>query len=269
MDGISYKKTKLYICIIAAISIFLSWILIAPFHSYAAESSTAAAEKTSTSASHKLVKTDTAWLRAKIDYTYDDNITEVNDEALHFVEPEKWTKRGDWYYYSDQVKNGDKIRFFDSLQLPTSWKNNTADEKFDITVTVQAAEVLPGQTGWDSNQDASYSQTFSVWKNGYTAPKGYDIQEGKLSVALTEYQLDKNGKEVAYQNDKLVVPGQKVSKIVEFDIEGQKGGLFKLPVKLFDRQTGDMFGWYVLAMIGGIAALTAGIIVTERKKKQN
>lgn len=45
---------------------------------------------------------------------------------------------------------------------------------------------------------------------------------------MNEYQIGKNGDEEAYINDKIITPGQHVSKIVEFEIGGRKGANIKL-----------------------------------------
>ena len=49
------------------------------------------------------------------------------------------------------------------------------------------------------------------------------IREGSLDVEIVEYELDENGKEVPYQNNKMVTPGQFVSKIVDFELSGSLG----------------------------------------------
>ncbi len=45
------------------------------------------------------------------------------------------------------------------------------------------------------------------------------ITTGDVSVSIAEYELDENGEEVPYEDGKVVLPGQNVSKIVRFTNE--------------------------------------------------
>lgn len=48
----------------------------------------------------------------------------------------------------------------------------------------------------------------------YTTEVTNNVILGDVSISLSEYELDEDGKEVPYQNDKQVLPGQTVDKIV-------------------------------------------------------
>ena len=48
----------------------------------------------------------------------------------------------------------------------------------------------------------------------YTTEVTNNVTLGDVSISLSEYELDEDGKEVPYQNDKQVLPGQTVDKIV-------------------------------------------------------
>lgn len=48
----------------------------------------------------------------------------------------------------------------------------------------------------------------------YTTEVTNSVTLGDVSISLSEYELDEDGKEVPYQNDKQVLPGQTVDKIV-------------------------------------------------------
>ena len=48
----------------------------------------------------------------------------------------------------------------------------------------------------------------------YTTEVTNNVTLGDVSISLSEYELDEDGKEVPYQNDKQVLPGQIVDKIV-------------------------------------------------------
>lgn len=176
---------------------------------------------------------NTAWIRAKLTYEYDEGITGLSDSIVEFED--KWMKSGGWYYYKDPVNPGDRVRFIKGFKVPETWDNSMIDKNFRIIVTVEGSEVAPGDTGWDSNSEVAFSKTFDLWNKGYQHDEDVWVEEGKLTVDIHEYQLDANGNEVEYVNDKVITPGQKVSKIVEFEIGGKKGRSEKLipekPVK--------------------------------------
>ena len=181
-----------------------------------------------------IITPNCAWLRAKITYEYDEGLDGLSDKMINFAS-EKWKKDGDWYYYSDPVESGQKVRFINGVQLPTEWTSEQSDLGFRIVITVEASEVAKGEDGWDENKEASYSETFELWNNGYEHAEDIYVKEGDIKVTVNEYQLDDDGKEVPYENDKVITPGQHVSKIVEFAVSGQKGALIKMnpekPVK--------------------------------------
>lgn len=176
---------------------------------------------------------NSAWIRAKLVYEYDDGITGLNDSIVSFAD--KWGKSDGWYYYKMPVGPGDRVRFITGLKIPTSWTSELSDKRFRVIVKVEAAEVAPGDTGWNENSEVVYSKTYDIWSKGYEHDDDVWVEEGHLTVGINEYQLDKDGNEVAYVNDKIVTPGQPVSKIVEFEIGGRKGANVKLvqekPVK--------------------------------------
>ena len=181
-----------------------------------------------------IITPNSAWLRSKITYEYDEGLDGLSDKMINFAS-EKWKKDGDWYYYSDPVESGQKVRFINGVQLPTEWTSEQSDLGFRIVITVEASEVAKGEDGWDENKEASYSETFELWNNGYEHAEDIYVKEGDIKVTVNEYQLDDDGKEVPYENDKVITPGQHVSKIVEFAVSGQKGALIKMnpekPVK--------------------------------------
>ena len=181
-----------------------------------------------------IITPNSAWLRAKITYEYDEGLDGLSDKMINFAS-EKWKKDGDWYYYSDPVESGQKVRFINGVQLPTEWTSEQSDLGFRIVITVEASEVAKGEDGWAENKEASYSETFELWNNGYEHAEDIYVKEGDIKVTVNEYQLDDDGKEVPYENDKVITPGLHVSKIVEFAVSGQKGALIKMnpekPVK--------------------------------------
>lgn len=177
---------------------------------------------------------NTGWVRAKLDYEYDEGITGLDDSIIDFADG--WEKKDDgWYYYKSSVKPGDKVRFITCVHVPAEWTEKLENKKFCIIATAELSEVAPKDSGWDANTEIHYKKTFDVWNMGYQHDEDVWIEEGKTTIKINEYQLDKDGKEVPYKNDKLITPGQPVSKIVELEIDGTMGANVKLkpekPVK--------------------------------------
>lgn len=173
------------------------------------------------------------YIRAKLTYEYDEGVTGLGDDIIDFAKG--WTKKDGWYYYDKPVAPGDHIRFITCVHCPAEWTNDVENKKFKVIVTAQASEVVPNDTGWDKNTAILFDRSFDVWSAGYEHDEDVWIEEGTMTINVREYQLDEKGNEVPYVNDKLIVPGQPVSKIVEFVIGGDLGANVKLkpekPVK--------------------------------------
>lgn len=188
---------------------------------------------------------NTAWIRAKLTWQYDAGIKGLDNSLIEFSN-DGWSKSGDWYYYNLPVNPGDKIRLINGVRIPYEWDNKTVDKKFKLIVTVEGSEVAPGDTGWDKNVEAVFSEDFTVWSQGYHTDEDVWVEEGGLKVRINEYQLDDDGNIVTYVNDKIVVPGQFVSKIVEIEVDGKKGSNVKLkpedPIKRVYVDTVDVDG---------------------------
>lgn len=216
---------------------------------------------TSLAAGADSVGENRGWIRAKLTYEFEDGVTGLSDDILHFTEG--WTKVDDWYYYNKPVKPGDKVRFITGIDVPAEWTEEIENKGFRVIVTVEASEVAPKDSGWDQNTKVQYSENFDLWNVNYKTADDIVIKEGKLDVTIHEYQLDENGKEVDYVNDKIVVPGQKISKIVEFELGGKLGGNEKKTV-IEVIKTGEHS--FLLYGIAGLALMAGGGYLAMKKK---
>lgn len=165
--------------------------------------------------------TNTGWIRAKLTYEYDEGVEGLSDHIIDFADG--WSKTGDWFYYNSPVKPGSKVRFITGFDVPAYWTEAIQNKNFQVVVTVEVSEVPPSDFGWDNDVDVMYREDFDLWSLGIVQKSDMVITEGKLTVDIHEYQLDGNGKEVPYVNNKLIVPGQHISKIVEFELGGKLG----------------------------------------------
>lgn len=165
------------------------------------------------------VGTNTGHIRAKLTYEFEDGLTGLDDSAISFAEG--WKKDGDWFYYQNPVEPGDTVRFITGVQIPAEWTEELQNKEFAVIVTVQTSEAPPGV--WTDNEEILYEENFNLLDFA-----GDDddlvIKEGSLNVEILEYELDENGEEVPYVNNKMITPGQFISKIVDFKLSGSLGG---------------------------------------------
>ena len=211
----------------------------------------------------------TVWVRAKLEYKSADGIKDLNDGNVEMASS-KWTKRGEYYYYADPVKSGESIDLMKSVQIPSDWDNSYANKNFSVIVTVEASEVLPTDIGWNDNSEVSYSQTFDTSVKG-AEQQNLQVTKGNISVGLKEYQINsKTGKEEDYVNDKVITPGENVSKIVRITINGDKTLVQKKKntITITNIWTGDNANTSIL--IGtALACGGAATLLVMQKKKQN
>ena len=165
------------------------------------------------------------YLRAKIDYRYDDESVAVDDSAIKLNSG--WTKTDGWFYYHEPVKSGDVIKLMEGVQIPASWTSEQAGKQFDIVINAEISEVM--SDGSVQNTAPIYSESNKYYNTTYISEKdnkNINVEKGSLKVKIKEYQID-NGKKTDYQNKKIVLPGQYVDKIVEIEITGKPTSLIQ------------------------------------------
>ena len=164
----------------------------------------------------------TVWIRAQVSYESDGSLTGLSDEMITLSSAD-WTKKDGWFYYGKPLESGQSVDLMKSVQIPPTWNNNDSGKTFNIVVKVEAAEAFPGDSGWKDGSPAVYSQSFDMSKQN---AEKYEltVQQGSIKIRLEEFQ-EKDGKEQSYENNKVVVPGETVSKIVRIKVEGEKSKL--------------------------------------------
>ena len=168
----------------------------------------------------KTKESGSVFLRARLDYTAAKGMSALSDENIVLASG-KWKLDGDYYYYDSPVEPGQTVDFISGVQIPEEWGNIAVGKQFSIVVTAEAAESLPGTTAWNSNQETIYATTYDVMK-GEQKSLGYKVKKGMISLTIKEYELDENGKLKTYENNKVVVPGEEVSKVVKITVNGDK-----------------------------------------------
>lgn len=82
---------------------------------------------------------NTAWIRAKLEYTSDDGIRGLSDHMVT-LDSDEWIKAGDYYYYLEPVEKDSFIDFVREVRIPTEWDESYADKSFSIIVTADAVQ---------------------------------------------------------------------------------------------------------------------------------
>ena len=168
----------------------------------------------------KTTESGSVFIRARLDYSTPNGMSALSDKCVT-LSSGKWKADGEYYYYDSPVEPGQTVEFISSVRIPEEWGNGAVGKQFSILVTAEAAECLPGETGWNSNQEAAYIGTFDVMK-GEQQEQGYKVKKGNISLTIKEYQVGEDGKLKTYENNKVVVPGQEVSKVVKITVNGKK-----------------------------------------------
>ena len=214
------------------------------------------------------------FLRAKLEYQTDSGLKGLTDETVTFSS-DKWKKDGDYYYYEDPVKSGETVELMKAVKVPSDWKNDTSGKKFSLVVTIEASECLTTDSGWKQNFAPSYAQTFDFAKKTAEV-QGMTVKQGNISITLQEFQKNKDGSESEYKNDKIVVPGETVSKIVRVTVNGtpsvtsitQKiAETLKIPqlVQTGDSSSRELAGYITVALFAALGV--CGICIARRKER--
>lgn len=90
---------------------------------------------------------------------------------------DKWIRRGDYYYYPDILKTGDSLDFFQSVSIPSDFKNEYSGRDLCLSIQVdaiQAANFTPDFTKelpWGDQliEICAHNQTDPVIKHPYSS----------------------------------------------------------------------------------------------------
>lgn len=118
-----------------------------------------------------------AYIRVKMDISAEEG-SGITDEDLaelesrlsnQITEGTGWTYDGEYYYYDKVMTAGESVDFFESVTVPETWANNTADESFSIKLTAEAIQAdnmtperMDGEsgmiTGWPTDDIQQYEE---------------------------------------------------------------------------------------------------------------
>ena len=195
-------------------------------------------------------QTTRIWIRAQISYESDGDLKGLSDEMITLSSD--WTKKDGWFYYGKPLESGQSVDLMKSVRIPTTWNNDDSGKTFNVVVKVEAAEAFPGDTGWNDGSAAVYSQSFDMSAQTAKA-QGLTAEQGNIRIRLEEFQ-ESGGKEQPYENNKVVVPGETVSKIVRITVEGEKSKLSPIEIIRGPVKTGDEGSSLLFLALAGVLA---------------
>ncbi len=76
------------------------------------------------------------WLRAKVKFISDDDITGLDDSKIAYGD--NWKKIGEYYYYTSIVPINTSVAFTKTITFPTEW--TAADQHIDTQIQVDAVQ---------------------------------------------------------------------------------------------------------------------------------
>ena len=166
------------------------------------------------------------WLRVRPEILFSENTDESAQEQYRKLiseddisyNPENWLRRGEYYYYRSRVGIGETVEFMDGFRIAEKLAKEAEGLSFRLVITAQAAEVFPGDKGYEEPGEAVFLQSPAEYAQGLNSDQSL-VRNG-VSIVIREYSLE-NGRLVDYQNDRIVMPGEYVSKIVCITPEGE------------------------------------------------
>ena len=166
------------------------------------------------------------YLRVRVEYGSQQEMAGLDRSCL-VLSSDLWHLDGEYYYYEKPVHIGEEIEFMKEVRIPPSWQNPAAGSAFRIRVIAEAAEVLVRRMDQTGNGRAWFEKTRE--ESLMEADRaGYLIRTGQVRTVIHELEKTPEG-EQHYQNDKMVLPGERVSKIVRISLEGSPSELFRKP----------------------------------------
>ena len=139
------------------------------------------------------------WIRARVFFENDKkNVEGLSDENLEGI-TEKWVKRGDYYYYTQVLKEGESADLFQKVKIPFEWEEEHVEQKLKIEIQAEAI------------QAANFTPNFR---------------------AMSPWENQKIQKCVHEKNGNLVKPKDKAKLAVEF--RGKAHELISVPGDFFE-----------------------------------
>ena len=161
------------------------------------------------------------WIRARLIWD-SEVIKDLSDDMA--VIADGWIKRGEYYYYTKPLENGEDMDFLKAINIPTYWGNEYKNQMFHCTVQADAVQYAHFTPDFDS-EDPWFGTPIEV--------SIYDSYSGTTSNDLFQV-VYKGGAEGLvrvgddfFHNWGILMPGDVLSDKVELKNE------FEYPITMY------------------------------------
>ena len=133
------------------------------------------------------------------------------DEELDGISDE-WVKQGEYYYYTQPLKNGESADFFQNVTIPAAWTSKAQDRVLGLTVTaeaVQAANFTPDFNSESPWGDTEIEQCVHETDNSIT-----EVTKQYTAMSITYEGAARNlvaAPEDFFKNLQTAMPGDTIS----------------------------------------------------------
>lgn len=135
----------------------------------------------------------------------------LSDEELDGISDE-WVKQGEYYYYTQPLKNGESADFFQNVTIPAAWTSKAQDRVLGLTVTaeaVQAANFTPDFNSESPWGDTEIEQCVHETDNSIT-----EVTKQYTAMSITYEGAARNlvaAPEDFFKNLQTAMPGDTIS----------------------------------------------------------
>lgn len=123
-----------------------------------------------------------------------------------------WVQQGEYYYYTQPLKNGESADFFQSVTIPSAWSSKAADRELGLTVTAEAVQAANFTPNFDSEYpwgDTEIEQCVHETDNSVT-----EVTQKYTAMSVTYEGAARNlvaAPEDFFQNLQTAMPGDTIS----------------------------------------------------------
>lgn len=135
----------------------------------------------------------------------------LSDEELDGIS-DNWIQQGEYYYYTQPLKNGESADFFQTVTIPSAWSSKASDCELGVTITaeaVQAANFTPNFNSDSPWGDTEIEQCVHETNNSVT-----EVTQKYAAMSVTYEGAARKlvaAPEDFFQNLQAAMPGDTIS----------------------------------------------------------